>query len=110
MQSVIGTIVKGVIDRPAGSHHPEYPDMIYPVNYGYVEGVSAGDGEWQDVYVLGTDRPLSSFEGKVIAVYRRNNDCEDKWVVSLDGKDYPDADIMEMIDFQERYFGGKLIR
>lgn len=27
------------IDRPLGSVHPDDPDMIYPVNYGYVPGV-----------------------------------------------------------------------
>ncbi len=110
MKSVIGTLVKGIIDRPVGSHHPEYTEMIYPVNYGYVEGVFAGDGAEQDVYVLGTDRPLLSFEGKVIAVYHRFNDDEDKWIVSLDGKDYTDAEILEKIGFQEKYFEGKLFR
>ena len=49
MKSVIGETVSGVIDRPAGSRHPRYPDMIYPVNYGYVQGVFAGDGLEQDV-------------------------------------------------------------
>lgn len=44
MQNVIGKIVKGKIDRPLGSRHPRHPDMIYPINYGYVEGVIAGDG------------------------------------------------------------------
>ena len=42
--------------------------MEYPVNYGFVEGVIAGDGENQDAYVLGTDGPIESFQGKVIAV------------------------------------------
>ena len=28
-------------------YHPEYTDMYYPINYGYVEGVMAPDGEEQ---------------------------------------------------------------
>ncbi|MBR1821552.1 MAG: inorganic pyrophosphatase [Clostridia bacterium] len=107
---VIGKNVKGVIDRPIGSRHPRHPDMIYPINYGYIEGVIAGDGAEQDVYVFGTDKPISTFEGRVIAVYHRINDVEDKWIVSLDGIDYPDAEILNAIHFQEQYFKGELIR
>lgn len=87
MQNIIGKTVRGTIDRPAGSRHPRYPDMIYPINYGFVDGVFAPDGAEQDVYVLGTDDPLNRFEGKVIAVYRRFHDVEDKRIVSLDGTD-----------------------
>ena len=29
-------IVEVKIDRPIGSSHPDYPDHIYLVNYGYV--------------------------------------------------------------------------
>ena len=27
-----------VLDRPAGLPHPNYPSMIYPVDYGYLAG------------------------------------------------------------------------
>ena len=30
-------MIKVVMDRPLGSSHPKYPDMIYSINYGYVE-------------------------------------------------------------------------
>ena len=35
---IIGSFVKGTVDRPLGSSHPRYPDMKYTVNYGYVDG------------------------------------------------------------------------
>ena len=107
---MIGKHVSGKIDRPIGSRHPRFPDMVYPVNYGYVEGITAGDGDAQDVYVFGTDKPIESFEGKVIAVYHRFNDAEDKWIVSLDGSDFSDDEILRTIHFQEQYFEGELIR
>jgi len=110
MKAVIGKIVKGKIDRPVGSHHPKYPDMVYHVNYGYVEDIFAGDGNEQDVYVLGSDSPIETFEGKVIAVYHRFNDVEDKWIVSLDGIDYSDEEILQSINFQEKYYKGELVR
>ena len=106
----IGACVTVTVDRPMGSHHPSYPDMIYPINYGYIDGVIAGDGEEQDAYVLGADEPIESFEGKVIAVWHRLDDVEDKWVVSLDGSDLPDEEILRAIRFQEQYFEGELLR
>ena len=107
---MIGKTMKGIIDRPLGSRHPRHPDMIYPINYGYVEGIIAGDGAAQDAYILGADRPLAAFEGTVIAVYHRFHDSEDKWIVSLDGTDYADAEILRAIQFQEQYFDGVLLR
>lgn len=108
--SIIGSMVPVKIDRQAGSVHPHHPGMVYPVNYGYVEGVLAGDGEEQDVYVLGTDKPLDKCEGKVIAVFHRFNDVEDQWIISLDGNDIPDEKILGDISFQEQFFYGKLYR
>ena len=108
--SIIGTTVKGKIDRPLGSAHPRHPEMIYPINYGYVSNVFAGDGAEQDVYVFGTDSPIYEYEGKVIAVYHRLNDCEDKWIVSLDDQPHSDQEILESISFQEQYYMGELYR
>ena len=109
-KDIIGSVVKGAVDRPMGSAHPDYPDMIYPINYGYVDGIFAADGEEQDVYIFGVDEPLETYEGKVIAIYHRTNDNEDKWIVSIDGRDYSDAEILKAIHFQEQYFEGSLVR
>lgn len=102
--NVIGKTVSGKVDRPLGSQHPKHPDMIYPVNYGYVEGVMAADGAEQDVYILGIDEP----EGKVIKVFHRFNDTEDKWIVSVNGADIPEDKILGDIAFQEQFFYGEL--
>lgn len=40
-----------VIDRPKGTAHPRYGDMIYPVDYGYLEGTSAIDGGGVDIWI-----------------------------------------------------------
>ena len=42
---MIGEIVTVTVDRPLGSFHPEHKDMYYPINYGYIEGIIAPDGE-----------------------------------------------------------------
>ncbi|MCR5622451.1 MAG: GNAT family N-acetyltransferase [Treponema sp.] len=105
---ILGREVSGTIDRPLGSPHPRHPEMIYPVNYGYVDGVIAGDGAEQDVYLLGEDKPVPRFTGKVIAVLHRLNDVEDKWIVSPDGRTYGAEEIARAIEFQEQYFIGEL--
>ena len=65
---MVGETVKVIIDRPMGSVHPKHPNIKYSVNYGYVEDVIGGDGEEQDVYILGPDKPLKEWTGKVIAI------------------------------------------
>ncbi len=106
--SILGKTVSGRIDRPLGSAHPRHPDMIYPINYGYVDGIIAGDGMEQDVYLLGPDGPVSEFSGPVVAVYHRLNDLEDKWIVSADGRTRSEEEILSAIGFQEQYFMGEL--
>ena len=39
-----------IIDRPKGSHHPHYPDIVYPLDYGYLVGTTSGDGSGIDVW------------------------------------------------------------
>lgn len=105
---VLGRKIEGTIDRPLGSAHPDHPDMIYPVNYGYVDGVFAQDGEEQDVYLLGTDQPLEKFSASVIGVVHRLNDCEDKWIATPDGKTMDRESVLHAISFQEQYYMGEL--
>jgi inorganic pyrophosphatase len=38
------------IDRPKGSAHPRFPEWIYPINYGYINGTKSQDGGGIDVY------------------------------------------------------------
>lgn len=40
-----------VVDRPKHSQHPRFPEIIYPLNYGYLENTSGGDGEGIDVWL-----------------------------------------------------------
>lgn len=97
-----------MVDRPLGSSHPSYPEMVYPVNYGYVPGVMAGDGEEQDAYLLGIDVPADMFTGTVIAVVHRLDDDEDKWIVAPSGMIFTEEEIEEQVQFQEQYFAHEI--
>ena len=101
IQSLFGQLVHVVVDRPIGYVHGS---IVYPVNYGYIPGVMASDGEEQDAYVLGVTEPLDVFDGRVIGVVRRRDDCEDKLIVAPDGVVFHQAEIAEAVHFQEQYF------
>lgn len=106
---IIGKTVSGTIDRPLGSFHPRVKTLYYPVNYGYVNGIIAGDGAEQDVYYLGEDKAVSEFTGRVIAVVHRFNDVEDKWVVVKDGSEFTKEEIEKAVEFQEKFFDNEII-
>ena len=106
---MIGKIVTVTIDRPLGSYHPKHPDIYYSVNYGYIEGIIAPDGEEQDAYILGVDVPLETCTGKVIAVIHRKDDVEDKWVVAPEGSSFSKKEIETLTHFQEQYFDSEVI-
>lgn len=74
------------------------------MNYGYVEGVIAPDGEEQDTYVLGVDKPLKEFEGVILAILHRINDVEDKWIVVPEGIIFSQEEIIKQVEFQEKFF------
>jgi len=40
-----------VVDRPKGSEHPTWPDVTYPLDYGYLAGTTSSDGAGIDVWV-----------------------------------------------------------
>ena len=109
ISSVIGRTVTVTVDRPLGSYHPEHKDMYYPINYGYVEGIMAPDGEEQDVYILGVDEAIEKFTGKIIAIVHRNDDVEEKWVVAPEGMTFTKEEIREQIHFQEQYFDSEIV-
>lgn len=101
----LGRSVEVRIDRPIGFHHvTKGIHLDYTVNYGYLPGVTGGDGEEQDVYVLGVDESLDVFVGRIIGVVRRKDDNEDKFVAAPEGISFTAEQIAREIDFVERYF------
>ena len=102
-------IVKVIVDRPLGTYHPKHSDLYYSVNYGYIPGILASDGEEQDAYILGVDAPVNEFVGKVIAVIHRTNDVEDKWIVVPENASFSKKEIMEKVAFQEQFFDVDII-
>ena len=42
---------KIVIDRPKGSRHPRFPEIVYQIDYGYLDDTTSTDGEGLDVWL-----------------------------------------------------------
>ena len=102
MARIIGETYKVIVDTPVGSTNPDYPDIVYEVNYGRVDGVLAADNEEQYAYILGVKEPIEEFEGTLIAIIHRLNDVENKWVIA--NRPYTKEEIYEQIAFMEKYF------
>jgi inorganic pyrophosphatase len=105
----LGQTLTVTIDRPMGSRHPQH-GFIYPVNYGFVPGTLAPDGEELDVYVLGVFEPIEQFNGRCLAIIHRLNDNDDKLVVVPNNRQYDNEQIKAIVEFQEQFFTSVIIR
>ena len=101
-------MVDVVIDRPIGSVHPKYEDMIYPLNYGFIPNVFGGDGEELDVYLMGLNVPVKEYKAKVIAIVHRHNDVEDKLVAAPEGMSFMKMEIEDALGFRNSILKVKL--
>jgi inorganic pyrophosphatase len=68
-----------IIDRPKGSRHPRYPDLIYPVDYGYLDGTSSADGGGIDVW-RGSD-PGERIDAIICTIDLKKKDSEIKILI-----------------------------
>lgn len=108
--SLMGNVVDIVIDRPIGhTHVTKGITLHYTINYGYLPGIMGGDGEEQDVYILGVNVPLETFRGRIIGAVRRTDDNEDKLVAAPEGMRFTPQEIREATWFVEKYFSSDYI-
>lgn len=105
----LGKTVTVLMDRPLGTKHPKY-GYIYPVNYGFIEGTHAPDGQEVDAYALGVENPVDEFTGRCIALIHRLKDNDDKLVVVPEGVTMTDEEIRQVVHFQEQYFESEIRR
>ena len=105
IHALLGKTVTVTIDRPIGYVHVKSGITFrYPINYGYLPEVTGGDGDEQDVYILGVDEPLEQFTGRIIGVVRRRDDNEDKLVAAPEDVLFHQGQIAEAVHFVEQYF------
>lgn len=66
------------IDRPFGTAHPNYPSVVYPLDYGFIPGTVGSDGEPIDAFV-GT--AAQGLVGLILTSDYRQGDREVKLLV-----------------------------
>lgn len=108
-KSYLNNQVVVTIDRQLGTKHPKW-GFEYPVNYGFIKGAMAPDGEELDAYLLKVDRPVESFTGTAVAIVHRNEDDDDKLVIVLEGQSVTDEEIEKAVEFQEKWFKHIIVR
>lgn len=79
-----------VIDRPKGSCHPTWPEIVYPLDYGYLSGTSSSDGECIDLW-LGSD-PAGKLDALFITVDSVNRDAEIKLMIGCTAQEIQTID------------------
>ncbi len=89
-----------VIERPKGSSHPLYANMVYPVDYGYLKGLTAADFERVDVFCGSGSR--SEVSGIVVCADILKKDLAVKFIVGCSADE--ENEVLEMLnqtDFQK---------
>ncbi|MEW6724574.1 MAG: HD domain-containing protein [Bacillota bacterium] len=94
-----------VIDRPKGQPHPRWPELIYPLDYGYIPGVMGGDGAEQDLFVGSTGRELV---GAMMTVNFIKGDQEVKLLVGMTDAELRTA--YEFMNSDTRMMTGFLVK
>ncbi len=69
------------LDRPRGSAHPDWPDIVYPIDYGYVNGTRSSDGHEVDVFVGSAETGLVA---AIFTIDHRKGDRECKLLLDCD--------------------------
>ena len=85
-----------VIDRPKGSPHPRFPENIYPLDYGFLGGTTAGDGQCIDVWLGSGDH--TRITGIVCTVDLDKRDAELKLLLGCTS-----AEAQAVINFLNAY-------
>ena len=90
-----------IVDRPKGSSHPRHADMIYPLDYGYVENTTSSDGGGIDVWLgslntlMNNDNP-KTLTGILCTFDTLKRDAEIKLLIGCS-----DNDIQVIRDFHK---------
>ena len=84
-----------IIDRPKSSSHPRFPDIIYPLDYGYLAGTTSGDRAGIDIW-LGSNRSRD-FSAVVVTVDLLKRDSEIKVLLGCN-----EAEVQSILAFHNQ--------
>ncbi len=89
-----------IIDRKKNSAHPTYPNLVYPVDYGYINDTRSQDGEGVDCFV-GSGKKEEA-QAVIVAVDILKKDIEIKIVLGCtSNEEEAILRFMNQTDFQK---------
>jgi inorganic pyrophosphatase len=88
-----------VIDRPKGSQHPRYPEVTYPLDYGYLEGTTSADGDGTDVWLGSLNTIDQTLTGILCTFDTLKHDVEIKLLIGCN-----EEDIQVIRDFHKEMY------
>jgi inorganic pyrophosphatase len=94
-----------IIDRPKGSAHPTYSEIVYPLDYGYLECTSGGDGNEIDVWQGSMKDNL--LVAIVCTVDTKKNDAEIKLLI---GCTDDEIDLVARFHNDNEYMSGIVVK
>lgn len=106
-QEYLGKEVNVIVDQPYGSFHSHIPDLLLPVNVGYVNEAEFLDDAFQDAYIYGLEEPIEEYRGTVIAIVYRK-DGSTVFVVSKKTS-FDQKDVINTIGELEQYQDTQII-
>ena len=92
------------LDRPRGTPHPRFPEIIYEQDYGFLEGTCSPDGEPVDVFVGSAGGGVT---GVLLSVDLTKQDCELKLLL---GCSEQEMQSIEAFFNRHSSIAGKLVR
>ena len=93
-----------MIDRPKGSAHPKFPNLVYQVDYGYLKNTTSMDGAGIDVWVGTGEKKIDAI---MCIVNLMKKDSEIKILI---GCTEEEKSIIYEMHNQSQYMKGILIR
>jgi inorganic pyrophosphatase len=93
-----------VIDHPKGTAHQKYPNLIFPLDYGYLKNTTAMDGDGIDLWIgTAKHRKLTAI---VCTIDNMKKDAEVKLLIGCTEEDI--NTIMQV--HNGKYMSGMLVR
>jgi inorganic pyrophosphatase len=88
---------KIVIDRPKNTRHPKWPEILFPIDYGYLDDTTSMDGGGIDLW-LGS-APHRNLTAIMVTLDTKKKDSEIKLIIGC-----TEEEITTIEAFHNRYY------
>ena len=97
---MLGKFVKVRVTSPMHSFNNRF-GFKYKLNYGVIDSFKSNKRSVQGAYIMGINHPVRNFDGRVIAVIKRQSCRGMAWVVAPKSTRFIINDIKQAIEFAE---------